>query len=69
MTENIEKVLQREEKVEMTVKKATKLQSIAQKIKDRSNRVNKQAFWERHKCKLLTIGALLGVGAGVFFII
>jgi len=39
MSENIEKVLQRE--VEMTVKKATKLDSIAQQIKDRSRRVNK----------------------------
>jgi len=33
MNENIEKVLQREEKVEMTVKKATKLESISQQIK------------------------------------
>jgi hypothetical protein len=69
MTENIERVLQREEKVEMTVKKATKLESIAQQIKDRSNRVNKQAFWARHKCKLLIIGMLLAVGGGLFFIL
>lgn len=33
MTENIEKVLQREEKVELIVKKTAKLDSIADEIK------------------------------------
>jgi hypothetical protein len=69
MGENIERVLQREEKVEMTVKKAAKLESIAQQIKDRSNRVNKQAFWAKHKCKFLILGLLVSAGAGVFIII
>jgi hypothetical protein len=69
MNENIEKVLQREEKVEMTVKKATKLESIAQQIQSRSKRMNQDAFWAKHKCKFLILALLLAAGAGVFFII
>lgn len=69
MNENIEKVLQREEKVEMTVKKAAKLESIAQQIQDRSKRINKQAFWSKHKCKFLILGALLAAGGGLILII
>ena len=69
MNENIEKVLQREEKVEMTVKKAAKLESIAQQIQDRSKRINKQAFWSKHKCKFLILWALISAGGGLILII
>jgi hypothetical protein len=41
MNQNIERVLQREEQVEMTVKKAAKLETIAQHVKERSHRVNR----------------------------
>lgn len=53
----------------MTVKKAAKLESIAQQIQDRSKRINKQAFWSKHKCKFLILGALLAAGGGVILII
>ena len=69
MNENIEKVLQREEKVEMTVKKATKLESIAQQIQNRSKRMNQEAFWAKHKCKLLIIALIIASGLGVFIIL
>ena len=69
MNENIEKVLQREEKVEMTVKKATKLESIAQQIQNRSKRMNSEAFWAKNRCKFLIAGLILAVGAGLFIFI
>lgn len=62
MDQNIEKVLQREEKVEMTVKKAAKLDSIAQQVKQRAGRVD-HTFCSRHKCKLLALGGVLAAAA------
>ena len=69
MNDNIEKVLQREEKVEMTVKKAAKVESIAQQIQNRSKRMNQEAFWAKHKCKCLILAAMLAAGGGMIFII
>lgn len=53
----------------MTVKKATKLESIAQQIQSRSKRMNQDAFWAKHKCKFLIVGLLIAIGASAFFII
>lgn len=69
MNENIEKVLQREEKVEMTVKKAVKFESISQQMASKSKRMNQEAFWAKHKCTLLIISLLVVAGGAFFFII
>ena len=69
MNDNIEKVLQREEKVEMTVKKAVKFESISQQLQNKSRRMNQEAFWAKHKCKCLILSVVAAAAGGLIFII
>lgn len=76
MTENIEKILQREEKVELFVKRANKTDKFAQDIKNnvsvystQASKIKQQAFWRSNRCKIMIGGVLLAGGIAAFFLI
>jgi hypothetical protein len=76
MSENIEKVLKNEEKVELIVKKTAKLHSIADEIKKdvhccllKATKMKKNAFWRRNKCRFAVGGIIVVAAVGLFFII
>lgn len=69
MGENIEKVLQREEKVEIVVKKTKNIDYIADEIKKNTNDMKKQAFLAKHRCKILIGACVVAAAGGLFFII
>jgi hypothetical protein len=76
MSDNIEKVLQNEEKVDLIVKKAERLHNMTDEIKKnvpcfstQASKMKKQAFWRRNKCRLAIGAIIVAACASLFFII
>ena len=61
MVENIEKVLERGEKIELLVDKTERLQNQAMKFERQSKRLKDEMRWRNIRCKLI-IGACVIVG-------
>jgi vesicle-associated membrane protein 7 len=66
MVENIEKVLERGEKIELMVDKTDKLNQQAFKFEKQSKRLKNAMWWRNLRCKLI---ALLIVVLGLYILI
>lgn len=69
MKENIEKILQREEKVELFVKRTQKTDKYAMEIKNNASKIKNQEFWRSNKCKIMIAAILVAAGLAFFFVI
>eukprot|EP00043_Microstomoeca_roanoka_P000942 m.30084 g.30084 ORF g.30084 m.30084 type:complete len:246 (-) comp10576_c0_seq1:542-1279(-) len=61
MVQNIEKVLQRGEAIELLVDKAEELQDEAKRFQKRSRKLKQQMWWQNKKMCLLITGVILAI--------
>lgn len=59
MVENIDKILEREQKVDILVKKTTAMNFKAQTIKGQAQSVRRKIYWQNIRMKLILIGIAL----------
>lgn len=61
MMENIEKVLDRGEKIELLVDKTENLRSQAQDFRQQGTKIRRKMWWENMKIKLIVMGIIIAI--------
>ncbi len=68
MMENIEKVLERGEKIELLVDKTDQLQNQAEQFQRKGKQLRRAMWWQNCRMKLMVLGIVLVLAVVIFLI-